>query len=146
MPTRQKRKAKSKPGPAQETTVTQPEPQEGVSQAPAPQAEPDPPPPELPAEAQVESEQRDEQGLFEAEGLPEKKKKLLTALTQEQEEEMVEWLSENCQLHHGTILLSILFEGWWSTAAEPGSPAYLYRSGSKALHKRSISAASALRS
>ena len=69
------------------------EPQEGASLAPAPQSEPDPPPPDLQAEAQVEPEQLEGQDeLFEVEELPEKKK-LFTALTQEQEEEVVESVS-----------------------------------------------------
>ena len=109
MPTHQKRKAKSKTGPAQETNVTQPEPQEGASQAPArqapsPQAEPDPPHPE-PSRSLLSA---DKQG---------RSQNLLALL-------LLGWFSSSylaslwyiiasCIIATGTILLSILFEGWW---------------------------------
>ena len=44
------------------------------------------------------------------------------------------------------IILNILFEGWWSFDAEPRLAADLQRSGFKAQHKLSISAAPSVRS
>ena len=140
MPTCQKRKAKSKPGPAQEITVTQPEPQEGASQAPArqapaPQAEPDPPPPECPNWSLLSADNQGRtQNLLALFLLGWFSSSNLTSLW---------FIIASCIIATGTILLYILFECWWSTTAEPGFPADLYRSGSKAQHKRSISAVSA---
>ena len=44
----------------------------------------------------------------------------------------------------GIMILYILFEGWWSVDAEPRLAADLHRSGFKAQHKHSISAAPSL--
>ena len=92
------RKRKAKSVKAKPTKQTQPEPQPGPSQTDDSvcQAESDPPPPELQAEGEVQpNEEEDSLEVDEGSGLVTKKKKLLTALTPEQEEEMVEWLSEH---------------------------------------------------
>ena len=92
------RKRKAKSVKAKPTKQTQPEPQPGPSQTDDSvcQAESDPPPPELQAEGEVQpNEEEDSLEVDEGSGLATKKKKLLTALTPEQEEEMVEWLSEH---------------------------------------------------
>lgn len=109
------RKRKAKSVKAKPTKQTQPEPQPGPSQTDDSvcQAESDPPPPELQAEGEVQpNEEEDSLEVDEGSGRATKKKKLLTALTPEQEEEMVEWLSgldlqpyksmvHNSQLKHG---------------------------------------------
>ncbi|MEW8548748.1 MAG: hypothetical protein AB2693_35045 [Candidatus Thiodiazotropha sp.] len=97
MPPRQKRKGKAKPG---QTTIAQPEPpavepQGPVLQVPVSQAEPDLPPPELQEEPQLQPAEQNDPELDDVEGAAVKKRKLFTALTPEQEEEMVEWLAEH---------------------------------------------------
>ena len=136
MPTCQKRKAKSKPGPAQETTVTQPEPQEGASQAPAcqapaPQAEPDPPPPECPNWSLLSADKQELTHNVSA--------LLLLVWFSSSSLASLWFIIASCIIATGTILLSISFEGSWSTAAEPGFPAVYI----KAAPKRNISAVSA---
>ena len=93
MPPR-KRKAKSK------SAGPEPTPDAVDSQAPrdpVDQGAPDLPLQELLAEGQAQpAEQQEGQDLVDSGGLAEaKKKKMLTALTPEQEEDMVEWLSEH---------------------------------------------------